>query len=88
MFHDLQHGLVLTPIKSLLKIQLQDYQLLPRFMTEVKIFKSPCQTILDYSGFNKIILVFVNEVHDYLLQSVGQELCQNLIEVFNKDMGL
>lgn len=57
-------------------------------MTEVKIFKSPCQTILDCSGFNKIILVFVNEVHDYLLQSVGQELCQNLIEVFNKDMGL
>jgi hypothetical protein len=39
----------------------------------MKILKSPSKTVLNCSGFNKTILINVNQLGDNSLQSVGQQ---------------
>ena len=62
-------------VKGLLKVQLEDNHFLFVFMADVEILKSPSQTILNGSGFDKPILVLVDKTCDEGLESISKQLC-------------
>jgi hypothetical protein len=47
-------------------------------MTLMKIFISPGQTILNGSGFDKTILVCMNQLHNDSLKSISKQFSQQL----------
>ena len=69
---------MLNLVKCLLKVQLNDDNFFLGIVTDVEIFKCPCNTVLDGSAFYKSILIFVDKGGDCLLKSISQELGDDL----------
>ena len=66
------------PSSGLLKVQFENYYRSLGLMTLVQVFKGPTKIILDCSALNETILIFVNALHNQLLESIcshfGEEL--------------
>ena len=79
---------MLNGIKGLLKVQFENYYRSLGLMTLVQIFKGPTNTILDCSAFNETILIFVNALHNQLLESICSHFGQKFEPILVREIGL
>jgi hypothetical protein len=61
---------MLYSVKSLLKVQLNEYHFLFTLLAKIYVFKSRGEAILDVSVFYEAILILVNDIEDDSLKFV------------------
>lgn len=65
-------------VKCLLEVKFEEDDFSLRLLTLVDVFEGPSKAVLYGAALNKPILVFMNELDDYLLQPISKKLCQKL----------
>jgi hypothetical protein len=80
--------MMLNLIKSLLKVKLNDHNLLLGVMTKMQVFKCPGQTVLDSSGLDEPILILMDQGSDMLLEPISQNLGDEFNRRIEREIGL
>ena len=84
MSHNFNDGTVLHCVKSFCKIQFENNNFSFAMVALMNVFKAPGNAVLDGSPFDKSVLVVMQKLDNNLLQSVCQDLCQQLDAAIEK----